>query len=66
MLRLKSPGHERLFQSPVLEAAFGGGEANVPISLANYGMNAAFVTVLPNNIIGSSCLMELRKLGMDT
>jgi 2-dehydro-3-deoxygluconokinase len=44
MLRLKSPGNERLFQSPVLEATFGGGEANVAISLANFGMDVAFVT----------------------
>lgn len=38
MLRLKSPAYERLFQSPSLEATFGGGEANVSVSLANYGM----------------------------
>lgn len=42
MLRLKAPGHERFFQSPSLEATFGGGEANVAVSLANYGMDAAF------------------------
>ena len=39
MLRLKAPGHERFFQSPMLEATFGGGEANVAVSLANYGMD---------------------------
>ena len=49
MLRLKSPGFERLFQSPTLEATFGGGEANVAVSCANYGMDAYFVTVLPDN-----------------
>ena len=49
MLRLKAPGHERFFQSPMLEATFGGGEANVAISLANYGMDAEFLTVLPKN-----------------
>ena len=43
MLRLKSPGYERFLQSPALEATFGGGEANVAVSLANYGMDAAFV-----------------------
>ena len=43
MLRLKAPGHERFFQSPSLEATFGGGEANVAVSLANYGLDAAFV-----------------------
>ncbi|MDO5134131.1 MAG: sugar kinase, partial [Eubacteriales bacterium] len=52
MLRLKSPGYERFMQSPVLEATFGGGEANVSVSLANYGMDTAYVTVLPDNDIG--------------
>ena len=42
MLRLKSPGHERLFQSPALEATFGGGEANVAVSLANYGQTTGW------------------------
>ena len=66
MLRLKSPAYERLFQSPSLEATFGGGEANVAVSLANYGMDAAFVTVLPNNDIGTACIRELRGFGVDT
>jgi len=66
MLRLKSPGHERLFQSPILEATFGGGEANVAVSLANYGMSTGFVTVLPQNAIGDSCIMELNRFGVDT
>ena len=66
MLRLKSPGHERLFQSPVLEATFGGGEANVAVSLANFGLDAAFMTVLPRNLIGDECIKELRKHGVDT
>ena len=66
MLRLKSPGKERLFQSPLLEATFGGGEANVAVSLVNYGINTSFVTVLPDNIIGDCCEMELRKFGIDT
>lgn len=65
MLRLKSPGFERLFQSPLLEATFGGGEANVAVSLANFGLNAAFVTVLPKNEIGDACLAELRRFGVD-
>ena len=42
MLRLKAPGQECFFQSPMLEATFGGGEANVAVSLANYGEDAAF------------------------
>jgi len=66
MLRLKSPGFERLFQSPVLEATFGGGEANVAVSLANYGLNAAFVSILPKNDIGQACIAELRRFGVDT
>ena len=47
MLRLKSPGFERLFQSPVLEATFGGAEANVAVSLAQFGQRATFVTAIP-------------------
>ncbi|MFA7160127.1 MAG: sugar kinase [Kiritimatiellia bacterium] len=66
MLRLKSPGFERLFQSPVLEATFGGGEANVAVSLANFGLTAAFVTVLPKNEIAESCIASLRSFGVDT
>lgn len=66
MLRLKSPGHERFFQSPMLEATFGGGEANVAVSLANYGMSASFVTALPKNVIGDNCIAELRRHGVDT
>ncbi len=66
MLRLKSPGFERLFQSPVLEATFGGGEANVAVSLANFGVDAAFVTALPENDIAEACVAELRRFGVDT
>lgn len=66
MLRLKSPAYERFFQSPVLEATFGGGEANVSVSLANYGMDTRFVTVLPKNDIGEACVRELRGFGVDT
>ena len=66
MLRLKAPGHERFFQSPMLEATFGGGEANVAVSLANYGMDAEFLTVLPQNDIADACICELRYFGEDT
>ncbi|MCL2697171.1 MAG: sugar kinase [Oscillospiraceae bacterium] len=66
MLRLKSPAHERLFQSPLLEATFGGGEANVAASLCNFGIPAKFVTVLPDNDIGDACAGELRRFGVDT
>ena len=66
MLRLKSPGFERLFQSPALEATFGGAEANVAVSLAHYGLQPAFVTALPKNAIADAAIAELRGLGVDT
>mgnify|MGYP001017654140 CR=1 FL=1 len=65
MLRLKSPGFDKLMQTPVLEATFGGGEANVAVSLANFGLDTAFVTVLPDNDLGKACLMDVRKFGVD-
>lgn len=66
MLRLKSPGLERFFQSPALEATFGGGEANVAVSLANFGMDVSYLTFLPSNAIGDACIQELRRFGVDT
>ncbi len=66
MLRLKSPGHERLFQSPLLEATFGGGEANVAVSLANFGLDAGFISALPDNDVGDAAIRELRGFGVDT
>ena len=66
MLRLKAPGQECFFQSPMFEATFGGGEANVAVSLANYGEDAAFLTVLPDNAIADACKAELRRFGVDT
>jgi 2-dehydro-3-deoxygluconokinase len=66
MLRLKAPQFERLLQSPFLEATFGGGESNVATSLARFGLDCAFVTVLPNNPIGDACIGELRRAGIDT
>lgn len=66
MLRLKSPGHEKLGQSGMLEMTFGGGEANVAVSVANYGLDAAFVTALPQNDIADACIRELRSFGVDT
>lgn len=65
MLRLKSPGQERLFQSPRMEATFGGSEANVAVALARMGMSSSFATVLPDNQIGRECLRELRFHGVD-
>jgi len=66
MLRLKPPGFERFFQSPQLEATFGGGEGNVAISLAIFGLDAAFVTALPQNPIADACVRFLRGYGVDT
>ena len=66
MLRLKPPGAQRLFQSPLLEATFGGGEANVAVALAGFGCHAAFVSVIPPNVIGEACLGELRRHNVDT
>jgi 2-dehydro-3-deoxygluconokinase len=66
MLRLKSPGFERLLQTPILEATAGGGEANVAISLAAFGVQASYVTVLPQNPVAEACLREMRSLGVDT
>lgn len=66
MLRLKSPGAERFFQGPVLEATFGGGEANVAVSLSNFGCDCAFLSVLPENVLGDECVKELRRFGVDT
>lgn len=66
MLRLKSPGFERLFQSPVLEATFGGAEANVAASLAQFGVSARFVSAVPANNVGDACIASLRAFGVDT
>ena len=66
MLRLKPPGRERFFQSPMLEATFGGGEANVAVGLARFGLDVAFVTAMPENPIGDACIAELKKHGVDT
>lgn len=66
MLRLKSPGRERFMQSPSLEATFGGGEANVAVSLANYGLDAEFLSVIPANAIGDAAIGELRRFNVGT
>jgi 2-dehydro-3-deoxygluconokinase len=66
MLRLKSPGFERLFQSSTLEATFGGAEANVAASLAQFGVDARFVSAVPANNIGDACIATLRSFGVDT
>jgi 2-dehydro-3-deoxygluconokinase len=66
MLRLKPPGAERFFQSPLLEATFGGGEANVAVALARFGCNVGYCSVIPANAIGNACVAELRRHGVDT
>jgi 2-dehydro-3-deoxygluconokinase len=66
MLRLQAPDRERLLQSPRLEATFGGGEANVAVSLAHYGVHAEFVTALPTNPLGDAAVAELRRYGVGT
>jgi 2-dehydro-3-deoxygluconokinase len=66
MLRLATPGYERFSQATSLTSTFGGGEANVAVSLANYGMQADFVTRLPQNDIADWCVAELRKRGVGT
>ncbi len=66
MLRLRSPGHERLFQSPALEATFAGGEANVAVSVANYGLRSRYVTALPPGALGDAVIGELRRFDVET
>ena len=66
MLRLSPPGFERLFQSPVLSATFGGGEANVAVSLAHFGVESSYVTALPKHAIGEAALRALRAEGVRT
>ncbi len=67
MLRLAPPGFERFLQSPRFVATFGGGEANVAVALAGWGLPAAYVTVLPpNHPIADATIGELRRFGVDT
>lgn len=66
MLRLKPEGYSRFFQNDRMEATFGGGEANVAVSLANFGLDTAFVTRLPSHEIGTSAIRSLKYFGVDT
>ena len=66
MLRLAPNGYYRFFQNDQMQATFGGGEANVAVSLANYGMEASFVTKLPAHAIGQAAVDSLRHFGVDT
>lgn len=65
MLRLSPPGFERLFQTPILHATFGGGEANVAVSLSQFGLDSRYVTRLPANPIGDGALRALRAEGVN-
>lgn len=66
MLRLTPPGWEKLFQSPLLSARFGGGEANVAVSLALFGHSVRYISVIPANDVGEAAVQELRKYGVET
>ena len=66
MIRLQPYNYERFVQADHLEFSFGGGEANVAVSLANYGLDAAFVTKLPAHAIGQCAVNSLRRYGVDT
>ena len=66
MLRLSPPGYLRFTQASSFDVVYGGGEANVSVSLAHYGLDSAFVTKLPDNPIGQAAVNDLRKFGVDT
>lgn len=66
MMRLAPQGYDRFVQSSKLDMTFGGGEANVAVSLANYGIDACFVTKTPKHDIGQCVVNELRRYGVDT
>lgn len=66
MLRLSTPNNEKFIQADEFDVCYGGGEANVAVSLANYGHDAKFVTKVPENPIGDCAVAALRKLNVDT
>lgn len=66
MLRLSTPGYQRFVQADSFDVVYGGGEANVAVSLANYGYEAYFVSKLPKNEIGQAAINSLRKFGVKT
>ncbi|MFN3665561.1 MAG: PfkB family carbohydrate kinase, partial [Sediminibacterium sp.] len=66
MLRLSTPGYQRFNQATEFKATFGGGEANVAVSLANYGLSTEFVTRLPDNDLGNYAIQTLRKYNVGT
>jgi len=66
MLRLSPPGFKRFSQTYSFDVVYGGGESNVAVTLANYGMSSSFVSRIPDNDIGECAIMELRKRGVNT
>ena len=66
MLRLSTPKFKRFTQSRSFDVIYGGGEANVAVSLVNYGIPADYITKLPNNEIGDACIQYLRQFGVNT
>ncbi len=66
MLRLATPDYQRFSQASSLNATFGGGEANVAVSLANFGFDAEFLSRLPENDLARACIMDLHKHGVST
>ena len=66
MLRLSPPGFLRFSQTNSFDLVYGGGESNVAVSLANYGVASSFISRLPNNDIGDCAMMEMRKRGVNT
>ena len=66
MLRLSPPGFQRFGQAKSFDVVYGGAESNASVSLANYGLDSAFVTLVPDNPIGQSAVNELRQFGVDT
>ena len=66
MLRLSTPGFTRFVQAQHFDATYGGGEANVAVSLSNYGLESYFVTKLPKHEIGQSAVNHLRRYGVNT
>ena len=66
MLRLSTPGNEKFIQADEIDVCYGGGEANVAVSLANYGHDAEFITKVPENPIGECAVAALRKHNVET
>lgn len=66
MMRLSTPGFERFVQNNSFDVTYGGGEANVAVAVANYGLNGVFVTKVPDNALGQAAINHIRRYGVDT